>query len=400
MVETRAGTVTHPPDTMPETMTDNPNVAPVTHMSSLPNVHAIPPRHVVRMFDGTRTDELEATIRECETAVKTRFPEFKTQADFESPHFSNACLNEAVLRFDLKKNAVNTAYHLWKTSDKPTWLSLCQEMRRCFVSPYTSTSQAAHALLSQHPTGSDTLSLMNHVSNLMEPYEAMIVHLKNDPDLADLFNFPKIFKLRNFLFLQSLLGCAPKEYHSAILKKVSVKDSPSDTCINMANAVTEIVGKKSTHTAASVWSQDDILQESQQFSPPMTTPMTLAPVQSTRSFTQSKPSSQSRPYTGMNSTSHQTSPPWSRPTTSLSRKQPQSNTQSNYRDKPSTSQSNKSWLPTKGLCTNCGKQDHTFRRCPYTQFCWFHMAEGHSWFSCTDYPEQVQAAKAALGFRW
>ena len=389
MVETRSGTITHPPATMPE----NPNAAPVTHMTSLPNVHAISPRHVVRMFDGTRPDELEAVIRECETAVKTRFSEFQTQSDFESPQFSNACLNEAVLRFDMKKNDVNTAYHLWKTSENPTWLSLCQEMRRCFISPYTSAPQAAHALLSLHPTGSDLQSLMNHVSHLIEPYEALSTHLKTDPDLADLFNFPKIHKLRNFLFLQSLLGCAPKEYHSAILEKLSIKDSPSDTCLKLAKAVTQIVGKKANHTAASVWSHDVTPQDIPQVIPPMT----LAPVQSTRTYNQSRPTSQSRPPTATTPTPQTASPSWSRPTTAMSRKQPQAN----YREKTTTTHNhNKSWVPTKGLCTNCGKPDHTYRRCPYTQFCWFHMNEGHSWFVCPDYPDQVQAAKSALGFRW
>ena len=393
MVETRSGTITEPFPIMTNTNEGATGAPVVQPMTALPNVHAISPRHVVKMFDGSRPEELDAIIRECETYVKSRNPAFKTQADFLSTNFSNACLLEAVHRFDLKNNDVNTAYLIWKYSEQPTWSSLCQEMRKYFVSPFISAPQAAQALLSTHPTGADRQSLLNHISQLNEPYRAMTDFLRTDPYMADLFDFTKIHKLRNFLFLQSLLGCAPKEYHSAILEKVSVRDSPTDTCTKMAEAVTQVVGRKQSNTIASVWSQPepyiDQFQDSQE--PPL---MTMAPVQTTRTTqggtrgnpTRTTLSSWSRPATATQSS-------WTRPADNM--------TQNNYNARPNTYQrqqqndkpENSFWLPQKGQCFNCAKQDHFQKDCPYTPFCWFHMREGHSWATCHSFPQQVSAAK-------
>ena len=386
MVVTRTGQ--HPSSSI-MVNSDTQSQATAIPMTSLPNVHSVTPRAVIKQFDGTKPEELDAIIRECETVVLTQNPHFNTPEQMKLTPFSNACLHQAVFRLNLHIPDVNSAYQIWKSSPDPTWTTLCEELKRYFISPFIKAPQAANALLSQKPTGTDRQSLLNHISQMNEPYKAMIDLLQADTDMADVFDFSKIHKLRNFLFLQSLLSAAPKEYHCAILDKVSIKESPSLTCTKMAEAITQIVGRKSHATMASAWTIDDPILDQPPISSTYTpTPMTAAPVQYSRPANPTTYGGASSNYNGR-ATGGPTSS-WTRPSSAMNPKSTSST--------PGHSSTKSYWLPSPGLCTNCNKPGHKYPACPYEKFCWFHMQEGHPWITCREFPDQVNAAKQLLGW--
>ena len=345
-----------------QSSTMNPTTIPLVNF---PNIHSITPVPTIKRFDGSRPEEIQAILQECENTVISANPSLANKLD--SVEFSNACLNNVVHRLDLSKPAVASAYHIWRMNSAPNWSSLKKELYSYFQTDFLKAAQACAFVMDIKPIGNDREALLNHVSKLNEPFRIMVELMQREPILKDIFNQDKLHIIRNFLFVGSMLKTSIPKYHYALLDKVSMDDSPSLTCTNISEAISHVIGKGAViQPIASITSSRQHQVATLQNNPPSYHNASSwknnfnkgTQNHDNGKFNNSKPSAHNKYKTSSN-------------TMSL-------------------------WTPQRGNCFNCGETNHMFRQCKQNPFCWFHKVEGHSWYNCKTFPDAVRNAKVVI----